>query len=91
EFAATEADRGGVGIAEVFVYNNRVYTSQYNVLVPWSNKQLSVSYASFRNHTEPGSKEQWTVQVKGEKGQQQAAELLTGMYDASLDQFKPHN
>ena len=91
EFAATEADRGGVGIAEVFVYNNRVYNSQYNVLVPWSNKQLSVSYASFRNHTEPGSKEQWTVQVKGEKGQQQAAELLTGMYDASLDQFKPHN
>ncbi|WP_026769313.1 alpha-2-macroglobulin [Asinibacterium sp. OR53] len=89
-FTTTEADRGGVGIAEVFVYNNRVYTSQYNVLVPWTNKQLTVSYASFRNHTEPGSKEQWTVQVKGEKGQQQAAELLTGMYDASLDQFKPH-
>lgn len=90
-YTPVETDRGGVGITEAFVYDNRVYTNQYYVTVPWNNKQLQVSYASYRNKTEPGSNEQWTVGIEGNKNENRAAELLTGMYDASLDQFRPHN
>lgn len=91
EYTAAESDRGGVSITEAFVYNNRVYTDQFAITVPWSNKQLEVTYTSYRDKTEPGSKEKWTVNIKGPKKQAQVAELLTGMYDASLDQFKTHN
>ncbi|MFC4231892.1 alpha-2-macroglobulin [Parasediminibacterium paludis] len=89
-YKADETDRGDVAISEAFVYNNRVYTNHYNIIVPFSNKTLDISYASFRNKTEPGSKETWTVNIAGNKGEKVAAELLTSMYDASLDQFEKH-
>lgn len=90
-YTATEKDRGGVGIAEVFVWDNRVYQNSYDIAVPWRNKELQITYATWRNKTEPGSKEKWTMTVQGENKEKNAAELLTGMYDASLDQFNPHN
>lgn len=86
-----ESDRGGVSITEAYVYNNRVYTNQFNVTVPWNNKELKVKYSSFRNKTEPGSKEKWTLEVQTDKNENAPAELLTSMYDASLDQFKTHD
>jgi len=89
-FSPTEADRGGMMITEAYVIHNRMYTQTYNVDVPWSTKQLNIEYSSYRNKTEPGSKENWTIKVKGLKGDSTDAEVLTGMYDASLDQFKPH-
>ncbi len=88
---ATEADRGRSEIQEVFVKNNRVYTNTYPIYVPWTNKQLKVNYATYRNKTEPGSKEKWTVTIKDNKGDKVAAELLATMYDASLDQFVGHS
>ena len=35
-------------------------------------------------------KEQWKVKISGNKKDQVVAEVLTSMYDASLDQFKDH-
>jgi hypothetical protein len=89
-YTPDESDRGGVYINEAYVFNNRVYTQQYAINVPWNNKKLQVQYASYRNKTEPGSKEQWSVTVQTDKNEAAAAELVTGMYDASLDQFKQH-
>ena len=90
-YSARESDRGGVIIAEAFVYNNRFYTNQYRVNVPWTNKMLKVNLASYRNKTEPGTRETWTITIEGNKADSTASELLTSMYDASLDQFRPHN
>ncbi len=87
-YKADETDRGNVIISDAFVINNRLYKNQYNVIVPFSNKAMDVTYTSFRNKTEPGSKETWTVNIASNKGEKVAAELLTSMYDASLDQFK---
>lgn len=87
-YTPLEADRGITITSYVYVINNRVYQKQYQVLVPWNNKNLKVQYATYRDKTEPGSQEQWTVTVSGNKGEKVAAELLTGMYDASLDQFR---
>lgn len=86
----TEEDRGGMMVTEAYVIHNRMYTNEYRIDVPWTNKQLDIHYSSYRNKTEPGSKETWTVHIKGGKGEKTDAELLTGMYDASLDQFRPH-
>jgi hypothetical protein len=89
-FKATEEDRGGYMVNRVMVYNNRVYTQNWMVNVPWSNKALNISFQTFRDKLKPGDEETWTVKISGAKGEQAAAELLAGMYDASLDQFAPH-
>lgn len=89
-FSATEADRGGYGVSYMFVKNNRVFQSNNNIAVPWTNKDLKVEYNTFRDKTLPGAEEKWSVKISGYKGQKVAAEMLASMYDASLDQFYPH-
>lgn len=89
-FKALEIHRGNIAIEQAFVINNRLYTNFFTIEVPWSNKQLQVALTSFRNKTEPGSKETYTVNITGNKNEKVAAELLTTMYDASLDQFAKH-
>ncbi|MBP6025613.1 alpha-2-macroglobulin family protein [Ferruginibacter sp.] len=83
--------RGGMAVSYVFVQNNRVYKAGESFDIPWSNKELNITYATFRDKLLPGANEKWTVKITGSKGEKVAAEMLAGMYDASLDQFKPHN
>jgi len=90
-FNATENDRGGFGLNFFFVKNNRFYHTSDIVQVPWSNKDLQIEYATFRDKTLPGSDEKWKVKISGYKGEKAAAEMLASMYDSSLDQFKPHS
>lgn len=86
-----EADRKGLGLYYAFIRHNRLYTGGIDVQIPYREKELALSYSSYRDKTLPGSKETWTVTVKGSKGEPAATELLTAMYDASLDQFMPFN
>ncbi|MBX3254065.1 MAG: alpha-2-macroglobulin [Chitinophagaceae bacterium] len=87
----TESDRGGFGLTQFFVKHNRFYSSNNTIHVPWSNKELSVQFSTFRDKLQPGSREKWEVKISGAKGEKVAAEMLASMYDASLDQFKPHS
>ena len=86
----TENDRGGINMNYAFVQHNRFYTGAENFAVPWSNKDLNISYETFRDKLEPGSLEKWKIKIAGNKAEKVAAETLISMYDASLDQFKPH-
>ncbi len=86
-----DSDRGGFVKTAFYVYDNRVYYQEYQIEVPWRNKELTIKYQSYRNKTEPGSQEKWTIELMGAKGEQKAAELLSSMYDASLDAIKPHS
>ena len=89
DFPITENDRGGFGVYNVFVKDNRFFINRNSVGVPWTNKELNISYESFREKTLPGSTEKWTIKIKGSRSEKATAEVLTAMYDASLDQFKP--
>ena len=90
-FTATESDRGGYGVSWVFIRNNRFYQLNQTISVPWTNKDLQIEFATFRDKTLPGSEEKWKVKITGYKNEKVAAEMLASMYDASLDQFKPHS
>lgn len=91
ELTATEEDRGGISLNYAFVQHNRVYSNNEFMNIPWSNKELNITYSTFRDKLLPGAEEKWTIKISGSKGEKAAAELLVSMYDASLDQFKPHN
>ncbi len=86
-----ESDRGGMAMSYALVKHNRVYTGNESFSIPWSNKDINISYETFRDKLLPGSEEKWKVKITGNKGEKVAAEMLAGMYDASLDQFKPHS
>ena len=90
EINVTDADRGGVNLSYVFVQHNRVYSGHESFGVPWTNKAIDISFESFRDKILPGSEEKWTIKIKGKETEKVAAEALISMYDASLDQFKPH-
>lgn len=85
----TENDRGGIGVSAYFVKYNRVFGEATQFNIPWSNKQLNITFETFRDKTLPGSKEEYKVKISGAKGEKLGAEMLAAMYDASLDQFRP--
>jgi len=90
EASITETDRGGMLVNYVAVKENRVYQQQAFINVPWSNKDLSISWETHRDKLLPGSKETWTMVVRGNKKEKLAAEMVATLYDASLDAFRPH-
>ena len=91
EESVRETDRGGIAMNYAFIQHNRVYKGGENFNIPWSNKELQITYNTFRDKLLPGANEKYTIKISGNKGQKLASEVLASMYDASLDQFKPHN
>lgn len=86
-----EEDREGIGISMGFVFNNENYSNTAVINVPYTNKKLDLAFESFRNKLSPGQEEKWNIRIRAENGDRVAAEMLAGMYDASLDAFRPHN
>lgn len=92
EIPIRETDRGGISTHFFCIKNNRMYgVSQIFLNVPWSNKDLKISYETFRDKLAPGQKEEWRIKISGPKKDKVAAEMVAAMYDASLDQFLPHD
>jgi Bacterial Alpha-2-macroglobulin MG10 domain/Alpha-2-macroglobulin family/MG2 domain len=89
-FDVNETDRGGISATVGFVKYNRIFGTANQFAVPWSNKELQISFATFRDKTLPGSQEEYSVKISGAKGEKMGAEMLATMYDASLDAITPH-
>ncbi len=94
EIPVIEAYRGGFAVNGVFIKNNRIYNVRHDFEVPFTNKMLDIQIATFRDKLQPGQNEEWhlTIKSKDEKSKRALeAELLAGMYDASLDVFAPNH
>jgi uncharacterized protein YfaS (alpha-2-macroglobulin family) len=96
ELPVTEADRGGFTVVLTGVRDHQVMTASISVFVPWDDRELKISFSSFRDKIRPGTKETWRVSVTSPKGAGErslsgSAELLAYMYDRSLDLFTPHH
>ena len=86
----TEAHRGGVSIKLWYIISNRQYSQSLFAAVPWTNKQLTLKFETFRDKTLPGSQEEYRIRITGHNKDAVAAEMVSAMYDASLDHFTPH-
>ncbi|MCU0857101.1 MAG: MG2 domain-containing protein [Pontiellaceae bacterium] len=91
EQAVNENMRGGFTVRITYVRENRAYLENRIVDVPWSNKRLTVKWEHFTSKLGPGQKETWTAVVTGPDAKKSVAEMVAGLYDASLDQYLPHN
>lgn len=83
----TEDYRGDIQVMFTVVVAGRSYQQTFTVNVPYTDKELQLKLESFRDKMLPGSREEWKINVSPLLGERQTAELLLGMYDASLDAF----
>jgi hypothetical protein len=90
EFPVEERFRGNFSMNFTFVANNRSYRHTALITVPWTNKELGISFETFRSKLLPGEKEQWRLKITGKNKDKVAAEMVAALYDASLEAFKPH-
>ena len=86
----TESDRGNIAFRYLFFKHGRSFMGMRTIAVPWTSKQLSYEFLSFRSTLKPGEKEEWRIKLKGPKGEAVVAELAATLYDGSLDAFVPH-
>ncbi len=86
-----ETMRGGFTVRITTVRENRLYTEARTIDIPWTNKELTVRWDRFRSKLEPGSKESWSLTITGPDATAAVAEMVAGMYDASLDAYLPHS
>ena len=87
EIPIKEEYRGNLVVHISSIVNNEPKIITKVISVPWTNKQLKISFETFRSKLLPGSKEEWKLKISGPNGDAVAAELLASMYDASLDVF----
>jgi uncharacterized protein YfaS (alpha-2-macroglobulin family) len=86
-----EEYRGNFGINLTFVKNNHTFQVSKVINVPYTDKKLDISFGTFRSKLLPGQEEEWQITLRDSKGEKVVAEMLAGMYDASLDAFAPHS
>ncbi|MFH6602277.1 alpha-2-macroglobulin [Maribacter algicola] len=86
----TKDDLGGFAINYSFSAFNSYLSGSQVVAVPYPQEALEIETLTFRDKLRPGTGETWSFKIKGPKGEKVAAELLAGMYDASLDAFRSH-
>jgi len=91
EQLVTEDIRGGFTVRVTYVRENRAYVNERIVDVPWTNKELTIRWERFRSLLEPRQEEVWTAVISGPNAWGAVAEMVAGMYDASLDQYLPHD
>ncbi len=91
EIPITEDMRGGFGVSFIFTLNNRVYSHSSTIYVPYDNKKLEFEFATFRDKLKPGDEEEWKIIIKDKDGDFALAELMTTLYDASLDDIMGFN
>jgi alpha-2-macroglobulin len=77
-------------LTHLYIINNELFSKEENVYVSNSaagNPEIVVE--QYRKKLSPGASETFSVSIKT-KDENTAAELMTTMYDASLDKLEPH-
>ena len=86
-----EKHRGNFFVNFLFIKHNRVFSFNNNVYVPWDNKELKISFETFRDKLAPAQKEEWKIKITGAKKDKVMAEMVATLYDASLDTFRANS
>jgi TonB-dependent SusC/RagA subfamily outer membrane receptor len=86
----TEEMEGGFNVLATSVQYNEFKHVTKQIPVVKQQEQIEIETLTFKDKMQPGSKETWSFEIKGSDPLKKEAEILASMYDASLDQFKPH-
>ncbi len=89
-FSYREEYASGVVINYSFVKNGECYTRKISIARPLPEKKLNITWKTFRDRLTPGQKEKWTLHITTPDGKPAKAQLMSVLYDKSLDQLAEH-
>ena len=89
-FTYREEYASGVVINYSFVKNGECYTRKISIARPMPEKKLNITWKTFRDRLTPGQKEKWTLHITTPDGKPAKAQLMSVLYDKSLDQLAEH-
>ncbi len=82
----------GVWVSFAFVKGGQLYEHHARITKPEPDKVLQLKWISFRDKLRPGQEEEWRLSVSRPDGSPANAQLLTTLYDASLDKlYRAHS
>ena len=90
-FTYKEEYASGIVLNYSFVKQGKCYTRMMSIARPLPEKKLNVAWKTFRNRLTPGQKEEWTLKITTPDGKPAKAQLMSVLYDKSLDQIAPHS
>lgn len=91
-YKVTPEDAAGLIVEIKAVADYQLLNLRREIEVPADRERLAVSFASFRDRLRPGQPETFTIEVKSADGSSldpRLVEILSYMYDRSLDVFAP--
>ena len=89
-FTYKEEYASGIVLNYSFVKQGKCYTRMMSIARPLPEKKLNIAWKTFRNRLTPGQKEEWTLNITTPDGKPAKAQLMSVLYDKSLDQITPH-
>ena len=90
-FTYKEEYASGIVLNYSFVKQGKCYTRMMSIARPLPEKKLDIAWKTFRNRLTPGQKEEWTQKITTPDGKPAKAQLMSVLYDKSLDQIAPHS
>lgn len=90
-FTYKEEYASGIVLNYSFVKHGKCYTRMMSIARPLPEKKLNIAWKTFRNRLTPGQKEEWTLRITTPDGKPAKAQLMSVLYDKSLDQIAPHS
>ena len=89
-FTYKEEYASGIVLNYSFVKQGKCYTRMMSIARPLPEKKLNIAWKTFRNRLTPGQKEEWTLKITTPDGKPAKAQLMSVLYDKSLDQIATH-
>src|SRR5262249_40284433 len=68
EIPVEEADRGGFGVSILMLRDHQVLRAEQSIFVPWDDRELGLSFSTFRDKLRPGTQEIFRITVKSPSG-----------------------
>ena len=90
-FTYKEEYASGIVLNYSFVKQGKCYTRMMSIARPLPEKKLNIAWKTFRNRLTPGQKEEWTLKITTPDGKPAKAQLMSVLYDRSLDQIAQHS
>lgn len=90
-FTYKEEYASGIVLNYSFVKQGKCYTRMMSIARPLPEKKLNIAWKTFRNRLTPGQKEEWTLKITTPDGKPAKAQLMSVLYDKSLDLIAPHS
>ncbi len=90
-FTYKEEYASGIVLNYSFVKQGKCYTRMMSIARPQPEKKLNIAWKTFRNRLTPGQKEEWTLKITTPDGKPAKAQLMSVLYDKSLDQIARHS